>query len=137
MEEAELSLLLYNQAVVNYSMRVRVSWQGKDHSPRSLFPCRAGVVVCACCMSARQQYSAAASVLEYLFKRIEPVDEWVAMRLAFLLLDVYLVLHRGCVADDAVRGSLRWIPFLCPCLLIAVCCCFRTFTSLWKRPTTS
>lgn len=47
-----------------------------------------------------RQYSMAAGILEHLFKRIEPVDEWAAMRLAFLLLDVYIVAYRGCVADD-------------------------------------
>ena len=49
-----------------------------------------------------QEYAAAASLLEYLFQRIEPVDEWVAMRLAFLLLDVYLHMYCGAVSDDAV-----------------------------------
>ncbi len=53
-----------------------------------------------------QQYSMAAGILEHLFKRIEPVDEWAAMRLAFLLLDVYIVAYRGCVADDQVRVSI-------------------------------
>jgi hypothetical protein len=42
-------------------------------------------------------------MLEYLFKRIEPVDEWIAMRLAFLLLDIYMSMYRGCAPDDQVR----------------------------------
>ena len=54
------------------------------------------------CNFCGQQYSAAAGVLEFLFKRIEPMDEWIAMRVAFLLLDVYIVVIRGCVADDLV-----------------------------------
>ncbi|CAE7917852.1 cnot10-b, partial [Symbiodinium sp. KB8] len=58
----------------------------------------------AVALAQQEQHASAASVLESLFRRIEPCDEWVAMRAAFLLLDVYARTFLGTQAEDNNLG---------------------------------
>ena len=42
-------------------------------------------------------------LLETLFANIEPVEELVAVRVAFLLLEIYALAFRCCAKTDPVR----------------------------------
>lgn len=51
----------------------------------------------------QKQYAAASSVLEVVVRKIDPVDERVAMHVCFLYLDVILHSVRGCVTAERER----------------------------------
>jgi hypothetical protein len=59
----------------------------------------------------QEQFASASNILESLFRRIEPCDEWVAMRAAFLLLDIYARAFPGTDTEDnnlsMVTGKAR------------------------------
>lgn len=54
----------------------------------------------------QEQFASASNILESLFRRIEPCDEWVAMRAAFLLLDIYARAFPGTDAEDNNLGMV-------------------------------
>lgn len=64
-----------------------------------------------------KRYASAADILESIFAAIEPVDEAVAMRVVFLLLELYVVAARGCTASvfqhsDLHQKAMALIEFL-------------------------
>jgi len=54
----------------------------------------------------QEQFASASNILESLFRRIEPCDEWVAMRAAFLLLDIYARAFPGTDSEDNNLGMV-------------------------------
>ncbi len=54
----------------------------------------------------QEQFASASNILESLFRRIEPCDEWVAMRAAFLLLDIYARAFPGTDTEDNNLGMV-------------------------------
>lgn len=57
----------------------------------------------AACLFHQKQYAAASAVLDAVVRKIEPVDERVAMHVCFLYLDVILHSVRGCVTTERER----------------------------------
>ena len=50
-----------------------------------------------------KHHASAMHLLETLFANIEPVEELVAVRVAFLLLEIYALAFRCCAKTDPVR----------------------------------
>lgn len=59
----------------------------------------------AACLFHQKQYAAASSVLDAVMRKLEPIDERVAMHVCFLYLDVILHSARGCVTTERERLS--------------------------------
>lgn len=59
----------------------------------------------AACLFHQKQYAAASSVLEAVMRKIDPIDERVAMHVCFLYLDIILHSARGCVTTEYERLS--------------------------------
>lgn len=59
----------------------------------------------AACLFHQKQYAAASSVLEAVMRKIDPIDERVAMHVCFLYLDIILHSARGCVTTEHERLS--------------------------------
>lgn len=59
----------------------------------------------AACLFHQKQYAAASSVLEAVMRKIDPIDERVAMHVCFLYLDIILHSSRGCVTTERERLS--------------------------------
>ncbi|KAF1330221.1 Ccr4-not transcription complex subunit, partial [Globisporangium splendens] len=59
----------------------------------------------AACLFHQKQYAAASAVLEAVMRKIDPIDERVAMHVCFLYLDIILHSSRGCVTTERERFS--------------------------------
>lgn len=65
-----------------------------------------------------RQFHAAQQVLDGLVGTVlTPVDEQLAMRASFLLLDIYASGYRGCIGADQVRVARTALPTCCMCLV--------------------
>eukprot|EP01114_Cavostelium_apophysatum_P024407 TRINITY_DN9544_c0_g1_i1.p1 TRINITY_DN9544_c0_g1~~TRINITY_DN9544_c0_g1_i1.p1 ORF type:complete len:693 (+),score=200.67 TRINITY_DN9544_c0_g1_i1:213-2291(+) len=59
-----------------------------------------------------KQYATALATLETLFQNIEPLDEYLAVRVCFLLLDVYLILKQKDKASSVITYLEKSFPAL-------------------------